>query len=159
MNSGGESGEELPDEVKRYGPFSLEKRRARKDIIEPLKILKGLTGVNAQDMFVQPTELRSRDNGIELWKKRCRQEVRTSLFTSTLSNRWNGLDEELGVVRKTSYDPVRRKMGLGTTRVRELGVRQDRILVPQGCLIHSVCYVVTLNITELPRSSLLLPCG
>ena len=71
--------------------FSLEKRRLRGKLIECFKILKGLTNVDANKLFLIDDSLRTRNNGIKL---RCRQvqlDCIKFFFTNNVVREWNKL--------------------------------------------------------------------
>lgn len=66
--------------------FSLEERSLRGDIIETSKILRGLTRLNVEDMFVYSICQRARANCVRLWRERSRLEVRANFFCNRVVN-------------------------------------------------------------------------
>jgi len=80
------------ERLKTLGLWSLEERRNTADLIEVLKMVKGLFGIPMESMFELSTTKHLTGHELKLTKQRSKLEVRRHFFTERLVNRWNSLD-------------------------------------------------------------------
>jgi hypothetical protein len=97
---------------------SLEVRHHRADLIEVIKILKGLEGLRRDDFF-ELANSRTRGHMLKLKKNRFRTNIGKNTFSNRVVNSWNKLPEE--VVNATSLNMFKGKLdrhleGIGGTR-------------------------------------------
>ena len=116
-------GETYEERVKAAGLITLKERRARGDVIEAFKTLKGFKRVKKEDWFdIRCNEVTrpTRGNtvvmdGVEtkrietLYKKAANTEIRNNFFTVRVARSWNELPEEVKSAKsvnafKTAYD-------------------------------------------------------
>ncbi len=79
------------DRLKRLNLHSLERRRARGDIIEVYKWVKGINKGNIDQVIEITSQDRTCGNGYKLEKLRFRTNVGRYWFTNRVVNDWNRL--------------------------------------------------------------------
>jgi ribonuclease P/MRP protein subunit RPP40 len=77
------------------GLTTLVVRRARGDLIETFKILKGFDNIDYKIFFTLAEDLRIRGHSLKIVKNRCNTIVRSSFFSQRCVNLWNGLPENV----------------------------------------------------------------
>jgi ribonucleases P/MRP protein subunit RPP40 len=70
---------------------SLEKRRVRGDLIETFKIIKGISGIRIDKLFITSHTQNLRGNNFKLYKGNCRLDQRKYFFSQRIVDRWNRL--------------------------------------------------------------------
>ncbi|CAH8665158.1 unnamed protein product [Dicrocoelium dendriticum] len=88
-------GKSYEDRLSSLGLFSLERRRLRGDLIETLKIIKGLSGISSTHLFELAMSDRLRGHRLKLKHHRVRLDIRTKFFTNRVVNFWNKLPSDL----------------------------------------------------------------
>ena len=73
----------------------MEQRRARGDLIQTFKILKGIDKINAELFFDLNTTFRTRGHKYKLNKKRPKLEMRKHFFSQRVVNLWNQLPQHV----------------------------------------------------------------
>ena len=79
--------------------WTLEERRNRADLIEMFKMVRGLSGVNADILFERARDTRTRGHPLKLRKHHCHTDLRKFFFSERVVSRWNSLDEECVLVQ------------------------------------------------------------
>jgi hypothetical protein len=79
--------------------WTLEERRNRADLIEMFKMVRGLSGVNADILFERARDTRARGHPLKLRKHHCHTDLRKFFFSERVVSRWNSLDEECVLVQ------------------------------------------------------------
>ena len=74
---------------------SLEYRRLRADVIEVYKIVNQIDCLPIDKSFKINDEITTRSNGLKLFKKRSRLNVRANVFSNRVVNAWNLLPSEV----------------------------------------------------------------
>ena len=77
------------DRLKRLNLHSLERRRARGDMIEVFKWVKGINKGNIDQVIEINSRDRTRGNGYKLEKRRFRTNIGKYWFTNRVVNEWN----------------------------------------------------------------------
>jgi len=77
------------------GLTTLVVRRARGDLIETFKILKGFDKIDYNKFFILAENDRVRGHSMKVIKNRCNTNARSSFFSQRVVNMWNGLPEEV----------------------------------------------------------------
>ena len=77
------------------GPFSLERRLTRGDLIQAFKIVKGIDNVECDRFFQLVGNSRTRGNSLKLRKPQARLRSRNEFFNCRVVNAWNALDENV----------------------------------------------------------------
>jgi len=83
------------DRLKRLNLHSLERRRARGDMIEVFKWVKGINKGNIDQVIEFNSQDRTRGNGYKLEKLRFRTDIGRYWFTNRVVNDWNRLDRHV----------------------------------------------------------------
>uniref|UniRef100_A0A8V5G092 Zinc finger piccolo-type domain-containing protein n=1 Tax=Melopsittacus undulatus TaxID=13146 RepID=A0A8V5G092_MELUD len=88
--------EHLPyeDRLRRFGLFSLEKRRLSGDLIAAFQYLKGAIGMLGRDSSLGNTVIGQGD-GLKLKQGKFRLDIRKKLFIVRVVRHWNGLPREV----------------------------------------------------------------
>jgi len=88
-----EQGLSYPERLKTLGITTLETQRLRDDLIEVLKIVKGLVNIDGK-IFYQETPLGNlRGHSEKLQKSKFRLDVRKFSFSQRVVNHWNALKQ------------------------------------------------------------------
>ena len=69
---------------------TLEYRRLREDVVEVYKILNQIDRIDPNKFFTM-SNLPTRGNSLEIFKRRSRLKVRASVFSNRVSDVWNSL--------------------------------------------------------------------
>ena len=77
------------ERLKKLGIPSLEYRRGRADVIEVYKIVNQINRIPIDKLFTINDEISTRSNGLKLFKKRSRLNVRANVFSNRVVNAWN----------------------------------------------------------------------
>ena len=96
------------DRLKRLNLHSLERRRARGDMIEVFKWVKGINKGNIDQVLEFSSQDRTRGNGYKLEKLRFRTDIGRYWFTNRVVNDWNRLGRH--VVSAESIDSFKRRL-------------------------------------------------
>jgi ribonuclease P/MRP protein subunit RPP40 len=91
----GMKGKNYNERLQCLGLFSLQRRRARGDLIETYKILKGITKVDFRNLFELAPNRSTRGHGLKLQKSHARLNKRAKFFTNRVVNMWNKLPMEV----------------------------------------------------------------
>ena len=83
------------ERLKKLGIPSLEYRRLRADVIEVYKIVNQIDRIPIDKFFTINDEISTRNNGLKLFKKRSRLNVRANVFSNRVVNAWNLLPCEV----------------------------------------------------------------
>lgn len=83
------------DRLNYTGLIKLEKRRARGDLIQVFKIIKGIDKVDYRDYFEIVCSNRTRGHNLKLVKVGCKLEIRKNFFSQRVVNAWNGLPQDV----------------------------------------------------------------
>ena len=96
------------DMLKHLNLHSLERRRARGDMIEIYKWVKGINKGNIDQVIEISSQNRTRGNGNKLEKLRFRTDVGKHWFTNRVVNDWNRLSRH--VVGAESISSFKRRL-------------------------------------------------
>ncbi|ORD92756.1 hypothetical protein ECANGB1_578, partial [Enterospora canceri] len=96
------------DRLKRLNLHSLERKRARRDMIEVFKWVKGINKGNIDQVLEFSSQDRTRGNGYKLEKLRFRTDIGRYWFTNRVVNDWNRLDRH--VVSAESIGSFKRRL-------------------------------------------------
>ena len=105
------------ERLDRLGPFFLECRRLRGDLIEVYKIMRGTDQLDSQYLFPKVVESKTRGHRFKVRGERYKSVQRGNFFTQRVVSVWNKLPEvvvEAGTIlsfRKHS-DSYMGKMGV-----------------------------------------------
>jgi ribonuclease P/MRP protein subunit RPP40 len=83
------------DRLKSLGLFSLRRRRARGDLIETFKILKGITKGDVRHLFELAPNRGTRGHNLKLRKTHAHLTGRANFFSNRVINMWNKLPMEV----------------------------------------------------------------
>ena len=83
------------ERLKKLGIPSLEYRRLRADVIEVYKIVNQIDRIPTDKFFTINDEISTRSNGLKLFKKWSRLNVRANVFSNRVVNAWNLLPCEI----------------------------------------------------------------
>ena len=97
-----------PERLRLLKLFSLERRRARGDLIEVFKELKGLSDMGDRQLFQLSTSPELRGHSLKLAKPRAQTSVRQNSFALRVINSWNRLPQE--VIDCDTVDTFKRKL-------------------------------------------------
>ena len=84
------------DRLSNTGLTKLEKRRARGDLIQVFKIIKGIDKVDYRQFFEITDSNRShktRGHNLKIIKVGCKSDIRKHFFSQRVVNAWNGLTQ------------------------------------------------------------------
>ena len=81
--------------LERLGLLTLEERRNRADLIELLKISKGMSAISLESFFELDSSGRTRGHSLKLKRRRFNMDTRKFFFSERVVNRWNSLDEDV----------------------------------------------------------------
>jgi ribonuclease P/MRP protein subunit RPP40 len=73
---------------------TLETRRARGDLIEVFKIMKGLEDVNKEKFFTMDKRC-TKGHELKIFKPNCRLDCRKYAFSHRIINMWNSLPSNI----------------------------------------------------------------
>ena len=96
------------DRLKRLNLHSLKRRRAREDMIEVFKLVKGINMGNIDQVLEFSSQDRTRGNGYKLEKLRFRTDIGRYWFTNRVVNDWNRLGRH--VVSGESIGSFKRRL-------------------------------------------------
>ena len=88
-------GKPYEERLRVAGLFSLERRRARGDLIEVFKMLRGLDKVKFEDFFEPRNDSRLRGHSVTLKKQKCRLDLKKYYFNNRIVDFWNKLPESV----------------------------------------------------------------
>ena len=97
-----------PARLKALGLFSLRRRRARGDLIETFKILKGKTTLGRAQFFHMAPSVGTRGHPLKLLKPHARLNARAKFFAVRVVGMWNSLPEE--IVNAPSVDSFKKRL-------------------------------------------------
>lgn len=83
------------DRLMKTGLISLEKRRARGDLIQVFKIIKGIDKLDYRNFFEISKIGKTRGHSYKLTKKRAKGNLRKNFFSQRVVNSWNKLPQEV----------------------------------------------------------------
>ena len=83
------------DKFNRLNLHSLERRRARGDMIEVYKWVKGINKGSIEQVIEISSQGMTRSNGYKLDKPRFRTDIGRHWFTNRVVNDWNRLDKHV----------------------------------------------------------------
>jgi hypothetical protein len=83
------------DRLKTLGLFPLHARRDRGDMIETLKLLRGLENIDCAKFFQRTSNQQLRGHQWKLYKQRCNKSIRQHFFSQRVVNQWNSLPEAI----------------------------------------------------------------
>jgi len=84
------------DRLSNTGLMKLEKRRARGDLIQAFKMIKGIDKVDYRHFFeIADTERshKTRGHNLKIIKVGCKKDIRKHFFSQRVINAWNGLSQ------------------------------------------------------------------
>lgn len=84
------------DRLSNTGLMKLEKRRARGDLIQVFKIIKGIDKVDYKRFFqIAAADMshRTRGHNLKIIKVGCKYDIRKHFFSQRVVNAWNGLPQ------------------------------------------------------------------
>jgi ribonuclease P/MRP protein subunit RPP40 len=84
------------DRLSNTGLIKLEKRRARGDLIQVFKIIKGIDKVDYRHFFeiaVSDRSHKTRGHNLKIIKVGCKSDIRKHFFSQRVVNAWNGLTQ------------------------------------------------------------------
>ena len=84
------------DRLRNTGLLKLEKRRARGDLIQVFKMIKGIDKVDYRQFFeIASTEVshKTRGHNLKIIKDGCKYDIRRHFFSQRVINAWNGLSQ------------------------------------------------------------------
>ena len=85
-----------PERLRRLDLPSLEFRRARGDMVETFKIMKGMYDeATTKTLVTRNTNSITRNNDNKLFKHRCNTNKFLHFFTNRIINKWNSLPREI----------------------------------------------------------------
>ena len=88
-------GKPYEERLRVAGLFSLERRRARGDLIQVFKMLRGLDRVKFEDFFEPRNDSRLRGHSVTLKKQKCRLDLKKYFFSNRIVDSWNKLPESV----------------------------------------------------------------
>ena len=91
----GQKGKSYEQRLRDLNLFSLERRRARGDLIETFKIVKGLSGLSLEELFTAAYSQNTRGNSCKLQRNYSRLEIRANFFSQRVIPMWNKLPQEV----------------------------------------------------------------
>ena len=91
----GMKGMSYESRLQRCKLIPLERRRERNGIIEPFKIMNGLTDVNPEKFFTFSKDSRTRGDPMKLQKRYCRLELHKNFYSQRVVNPWNKLSKKM----------------------------------------------------------------
>jgi ribonuclease P/MRP protein subunit RPP40 len=90
----GTKGMSYEERLKFLDMTTLETRRVRGDLIEVLKILKGMEDVKKEQFFTKEKGC-TRGHELKLFKPSCRLDCRKYAFSNRVINMWNSLPSDV----------------------------------------------------------------
>ena len=96
------------DRLKRFGVYSLQRRRFRGDLIETFKILTGKECIDKRQFFSLSVTTNLRGHDQKLFTPRSHLQVRQKLFSQWIIDTWNKLPQE--VVESTSISMFKNRL-------------------------------------------------
>ena len=109
------------ERLDKLGLWTLEERRNRADLIEVIKIFKGISAVPFDSMFERNLGRRTRGHSLKLKKHNCGIDVRSHFFSQRVVNRWNRPSSE--VVQADSVNSFKNR--LSKLRITRMGLLMD----------------------------------
>ena len=83
------------ERLKRLKLFTLEQRRMRGDLIEAYKIITGKEKIDSKRLFQLADTTYLRGNGLKMFKKPVRLELRKNYFSMRVIDSWNKLPDSV----------------------------------------------------------------
>ena len=83
------------ERLKRFKLFTLEQRRMRGDLIEAYKIITGKEKIDSKRLFQLADTTYLRGNGLKMFKKPVRLELRKNYFSMRVIDNWNKLPDSV----------------------------------------------------------------
>ena len=100
---------EYEERLRRLGLTTLEKRRARGDLIETYKLLTGKEGIDYEQFFtLAGNEHGLRGHRLKLFVERSRLVMRQKFFSRRVVSEWNSLPSS--VVESTSVNMFKNRL-------------------------------------------------
>ena len=82
------------ERLKKCNLLSLEKRRARADLLETFKIHSGETDVDCEALFTHYNNSKTRGHAKKIFKKHTHLVIRKHFYSQRIISPWNKLEEE-----------------------------------------------------------------
>jgi len=83
------------ERLRQLGLWSLEERRNRTDLIELLKLVRGISGTTLNEFFCISDNTGTRGHSWKLSKNHCHCNARLQFFSQRVVNRWNSLSRKM----------------------------------------------------------------
>ena len=117
---------EYEERLNTLGPWSLEERRNRADLLEVYKMASGKSGNTLHDLFTVDKKVKTRTHSLKLIKKYSKGNTRHHFFTERVVSRWNSLPHQ--AVCAPSINTFKGHL----TRIRNMKMGFFKIAEPQS---------------------------